>query len=323
MTIFVCCNFLLQTAAGQSKTGLTGIPDTSFSIRNEYKKLVKTYPGINIAGEMQPAGVIEKQNIEFRKTVTRKLFLDVFLPEQKTSSKRAAIIILFGGGWRSGNRTLHHPLARRLAQLGYVCFTPDYRLSTEALYPAAIYDVKAVIRWVRKNAKKYNINEDAIVVTGHSAGGELAAFMGSTNGIPEFEGSGANKKINSSVNAVIDIDGTLAFIHPESGEGDDSKKISAATNWFGYSKTENPTLWKQAAPLTHVGAHSCPILFLNSSVARMHAGREDYIKILDQYHIYSEVRTFEGAPHSFCFFDPWFEPMVKYMDDFLKMVFKK
>jgi len=160
------------------------------------------------------------------------------------------------------------------------------------------------------------------VVAGHSAGGELAAFMGATNGIAKFE-ENFNPNTSSRVNAVIDIDGILAFIHPESGEGDDSKRISAATYWFGYSKKEDPDMWKEASPLTHVGAQSAPTLFLNSSVQRMHAGREDYIKILNQYKIFNKVKTFEGAPHSFVFFDPWFEPMVNEIDDFLKTVFKK
>jgi pectinesterase len=71
-----------------------------------------------------------------------------------------------------------------------------------------------------------------------------------------------------------------------------------------------------------VGKHSPPYLFLNSSVARMHAGREDFIKVLNQYGTYSEVHEFEGSPHSFCLFEPWFEPTVKYIDDFLKKVFK-
>ena len=90
--------------------------------------------------------------------------------------------------------------------MGYVCFTPEYRLSTEALYPAGVYDIKAAIRWVRKNAAKYNLNENKIVVAGHSAGGELAAMMGATNGMESFEGDGCDKKISSKVNAVIDID---------------------------------------------------------------------------------------------------------------------
>jgi pectinesterase len=124
------------------------------------------------------------------------------------------------------------------------------------------------------------------------------------------------------VHAVVDIDGTLSFTHPESGEGDDSKKISAATWWLGYAKKDSLALWEEASPLTHAGPHTPPTLFINSSVARMHAGRDDYIKILDQYKIYSEVKTFENAPHSFCLFDPWFQPTVTYIDDFLKRVLK-
>jgi pectinesterase len=159
-------------------------------------------------------------------------------------------------------------------------------------------------------------------VAGHSAGGELAAMMGATNGIAAFEGNGCDKNISSKVNAVIDMDGLLAFIHAESGEGDDSKRTSAATNWFGFSKTDNPELWKQGSPLTHIGPHTPPTLFINSNVARMHAGRDDYIKILNQFDIYSEIKFFD-APHSFVMFEPWFSPMLQTMDLFLKKVFKK
>lgn len=55
----------------------------------------------------------------------------------------------------------------------------------------------------------------------------------------------------------------------------------------------------------------------------MHAGRQDYINVLDSNYIYSEVHSFENAPHSFRLFNPWFEPTVKYMDRFLKKVFYK
>jgi pectinesterase len=55
----------------------------------------------------------------------------------------------------------------------------------------------------------------------------------------------------------------------------------------------------------------------------MHAGREDYIEVLQAHGIYSEVHTFEEAPHSFCLFEPWFQPTVNYIDVFLKKVFGK
>jgi pectinesterase len=175
---------------------------------------------------------------------------------------------------------------------------------------------------VYSNAREYNIDTNKIAVLGFSAGGELAAFMGSTNGIKTFEGADCNQQYSSTAKAVIDIDGIVSFIHPESGEGDDSKRTSAATYWFGYGKQANPELWKQASSLTWTGKTAPPTLFINSSVDRMHAGREDYISILKQYNTYTQVESFKDAPHSFCLFEPWFTPTVKYVDTFLKKVFK-
>jgi pectinesterase len=312
---------LLYAVNAQNTSGITGIRDTSYNITAEYSKLLNNYPGIKIAKEASSSFILEEKNIAYCTTKERELKLDMFYPAEKNNKKRIAVVFIHGGGWRSGNKAMHYPLLQQLALLGYVCITPAYRLSTEALYPAAVYDIKTVIRWVRKNAGKYNIDSNKIVVAGHSAGGELAAFIGATSGMPVFEGDGCYKEVTSMVNAVIDLDGTLAFIHPESGEGDDSKRTSAATHWFGYSKTENPELWKQAAPLTHAGKHSPPFQFINSSVARMHAGREDFISILSKHNIYSEVKTFEGSPHSFILFHPWFDTTVAYMDKFLQKVF--
>ena len=81
-------------------------------------------------------------------------------------------------------------------------------------------------------------------------------------------------------------------------------------------------MWLVASPLTYVNHAAPPTLFLNSSVARMHAGRDDYIKTLNGYGTYTEVHGFDDAPHSFPLFYPWFDPMLKYIDDFLKKVFK-
>lgn len=327
LVIIIVVYSLTGKAASQSVTGITNQRDTSFTRYNAYASTKINYPDIKIAEEIHSSLVKEKRNITYEKlslaSGKRKLLLDAFYPKQRNKTPLPAILIIHGGGWRSGDKTLHHPLAQRLASLGYVCFTPEYRLSTEALYPAAVYDIKSALRWINRNAKEFNIDVSKIAVAGHSAGGELAAFMGATNGNSLFEGSGGNSKHSSHVDAVIDMDGLLAFIHPESGEGDDSKRISAATNWFGYSKKENPDLWKQGSPLSYAGRNTPPTLFINSAVDRMHAGREDYIKILNGYTIYTEVKSFENSPHSFCLFDPWFEPTVKCIDDFLKKIFIK
>lgn len=324
ITILTGC-LITANVFAQSMAGVTGKTDTSYNNNAAYRSVIKTWPNAKIVAEFHSPSFKEKRDIVYCKLRSdsgeRKLLLDAFCSATKTTIKRTAIVIIHGGGWRSGNRTQHYPLAQHLADLGYVCFTPEYRLSTEALYPAAVYDIKAAVRWVKKNAKKYNIGTSKITVLGFSAGGELAAFIGATNDNKEFEGTGDHLKYSGNVNAVVDIDGTLSFVHPESGEGDDSKKTSAASYWFGYSKKENLELWKQASPLTHAGPTTPPTLFINSSIDRMRAGRNDYIKILSGYNIYTEVQHFENSPHHFCLMEPWFTPTIKYIDEFLKKVF--
>lgn len=317
-----CGLFFTGMATGQSNQGITGKRDTGYSTYSAYINTLKSHPGIKIVAEFKSAAIQEKRDITYCNINKRNLKLDAFLPSQDAARNGVAVIFIHGGGWRTGDRSQHYPLAQKLASLGYTCFTPEYRLSTEALFPAGVYDIKAAIRWVKTNAIKFKIDTAKIVIAGFSAGGEMAAFMGTTGNMPLFEGTNCNMGIGSNVNAVVDIDGTLSFVHPEGGEGDDSKSISAGTYWFGYSKKDKPELWKAASPLSYVDAKTPPTLFLNSSVSRMHAGREDYISILNQHSIYSEVKNFEDAPHSFCLFDPWFEPTVQSIDAFLKKIFK-
>jgi pectinesterase len=325
-------SFFFSTAVysqAQQVDGFSPYPDTSYTTWSAFMNTRKSHPDIQIAPELKSKS-IKKRVEEYQRYSGGKLILglDAFFPAKKSTEKLPALVIIHGGGWRSGNPAQHHPLAQHLATRGYVCFTPDYRLSTLDPYPAAIHDLKRALRWVVQHADKYHVDTSKIAVLGFSAGGELAAFLGTTMGNPKFEGPSRLYKepielrVPAPIHAVIDIDGTLSFVHPESGEGDDSKKISAATYWLGYKKADSLALWEEASPLTHVGPHTPPTLFINSSVARMHAGRDDFIKVLDQYKIYSEVKTFENAPHSFCLFHPWFEPTVNYIDDFLKRVFK-
>jgi pectinesterase len=321
-TIIISLFSLAVGAQAKHVDGFSPYPDTSYTTWSAFENTRKAYPDIKIVPELKSRAIAGKRNIRYMPSPKYVRELDAFYPAGKSAQKRPAIVIIHGGGWRSGNPAQHHPLAQHLAAQGYVCFTPNYTLSTYRQYPEAIYDLKKALRWIVQHADQYHVDTNKIAVLGFSAGGELAAFLGTTIGDPKFEGPIYPKEQPAPIHAIVDIDGTLSFTHPETGEGDDSKKTSAATYWLGYAKKDSLALWNEASPLTHVGAHTPPTLFINSSVARMHAGREDFIKVLNQYNIYSEVKTFENAPHSFCLFDPWFQPTVNYIDDFLKRVFK-
>lgn len=302
-------------------SGLTGVADTSYTNFSALNSTCKTVPEARLVPLKQGGAVREKDNVVYCRQGNRSLRLDVFAPTAKAKQKRAAIIIIHGGGWRSGSRSQHAALAQRLAERGYVCFTPEYRLSTEALYPAAVYDLKNALRWIRVHANGYGIDTAKIAVMGFSAGGELSAFLATTANMPAYQNEACHPGVSTTVNALVDLDGTLTFIHPESGEGDDSKKPSAATLWFGYSLKANPQLWADASPLSHVSSLTPPALFINSSVSRMHAGRDDFRKAMNAWGIFTKVKTFADAPHSFPQFEPWFTPTVQYTDEFLQQVF--
>lgn len=291
--------------------------DTSFTVNGTYLKESKYRPYITIAEPDIVHPILSKLDVVYDKIGSRALHLDVFYPQSSSGKTYPGVILIHGGGWQSGDKTQMHTIGKALASQGYVAFSVEYRLSLEAKYPEAVYDLKAAIRWMRANAKQFNLNTEKMASLGTSAGGQLAALLGVTNGNSNFEGiKRGNSKFSSSIQATVNIDGTLAFHHPESVEG------KAASNWLNGTYEENPKNWEEAAPLNHVTKKSVPVLFLNSSIPRFHAGRDDMIKKLNVYGIYSEIHEFPDTPHPFWFFHPWFRPMMAYTVSFLDKMFK-
>lgn len=288
--------------------------DTSYTVKSVYDKIKKDYPYISYVPTLKIDNVIEKKDIVYKKIEDRKLHLDAYFIKEK--KQKPAIVILHGGGWRSGNKSQMKIFAVEMASKGYSCFNIEFRLSPEAPYPAAIFDVKNAIQYIKKNAQKFNVDTTKIAVLGCSSGGQMASLVGTTNGKSGFEDKNDNVKFSSNVNAIINIDGILAFKHPESIEG----KVAAL--WLGGSYEEIPRIWEQASPLNSTDKNTPPVLFINSSIPRFHAGREDMIAILNQYGIYNEVQTIPNSPHSFWFFNPWFDETIRYTSRFLETVFK-
>jgi len=123
-------SFATTQTFAQRTAGLTHQPDTSFTNYSAYQKAKKQYPQIVLVKDSVPAGVKANRNLHYTNLEGHELSVDVCSPKKDKRKLKPAIIIIHGGGWRSGNRTQHWPLAERLAEKGYVCFTPAYRLST-------------------------------------------------------------------------------------------------------------------------------------------------------------------------------------------------
>lgn len=294
------------------------VKDTSFNTNSTAIKVLKDYPFVKVVKAEIPKSVKADLDVVYAAHGERKLHIDIFTSKKKGVQKKPFVMIIHGGGWRSGEKNMEWPTAIHLAKNGYAAGTVEYRLSGEAKYPAAIYDLKEAIHWIRKNAEKFNIDENKIAVSGTSAGGELATFLGTTGNLKQFEGLGELNDFPTDVQAVVNIDGIVDFSHPaESGKDNDPEKPSAGRAWFGATYKENPLAWDEASPIRYVNANTPPIIFINSSHERYHAGRDEMIEKLNKYKIYSEVHTIPGTPHTFWLFHPWFEKTMKYMTDFL------
>lgn len=291
-----------------------------YTIENTYQKLKKYYPDITPIQPLVSNEINYKENVVYKKTKTSKLKLDVYSPKTNDCKETfPAVLLIHGGGWLVGSKENERILAQHLALNGYVGVSVTYRLGFEATYPAAVNDLKDAIVWMKKHAKKHNINPDKIAVLGASAGAQLATLLGVTPNSPLYE---PHKKFSDEVQAIINVDGVVSFIHPEAAAESKPGKASMAGIWLNGEKEENFKIWKEASPLEYVNAHTPPTLFINSAQPRFHAGRDDMISILNEHQIYNEIHTIPDSPHSFWLMHPWFETTLNYTVNFLNKVFK-
>lgn len=319
----VLFTFIVCLLSAQEGDHYTAIPrDSYYTISNVFQKLSADYPFIKIVSSILPEGVSVEKDLVYISYGTRKLHLDLFYPKNSTAPN-PGVILVHGGGWRSGDKSLLVPMAQQLAVKGYVTAAIEYRLSPEAKFPAAVYDLKAAIRWMRTNALQYHVDPNRIVILGCSSGGQLAALVGATNGLDKFSGVSQQQAESSDIQAIIDIDGILDFTSEEARkyEDDPTKNPSSAGAWFGGRYDEKPNVWKEASPLYYVNKKTPPILFINSAILRFHVGQDKMIEKLKQINIYYEVHTIADTPHSFWLFHPWFEQTLQYAADFLDKCF--
>ena len=298
--------------------------DTSYTAFQVWKKNIKKYPSIKIVNSVNDPSLTEFHNLVYaaiptKNSANRELRLDIIRPNNK--KLLPALIMIHGGGWRSGDKSMELPMAQQIALNGYVTIPVEYRLSTEALYPAAVNDIKTAIRWLKVNANQYGIDTLRIAIEGESAGGQLATLVAMTNGIEQFESKYCKLPSTSAVQAVINVDGVVDFLAPLTLNTPQNAE-SAGPFWLGGVFEDKPLTWKEASPIFWVNEHAVPVLFIASSQPRFQAGRGEMIDLLELNGIYYEKYRFEDSPHSFWLLDPWFRPTVDYCVNFLNKVFK-
>ncbi|WP_221029063.1 alpha/beta hydrolase fold domain-containing protein [Actomonas aquatica] len=156
-----------------------------------------------------PDGVIAHRDLPYVVDGHERQVLDLYLPES-AEGPVPLFVWIHGGAWRAGNKDGVPPLRQGFVGQGYAVASLNYRLSQHATFPAQIEDCKAAIRWLRAHAADYGIDPDHVAVGGSSAGGHLAALVGTSGDVTAFD-VGAHLDESSRVQAVVDYFGPTDF----------------------------------------------------------------------------------------------------------------
>lgn len=191
----------------------------------------------------------------------RELRCDVVTPEGAENAP--AVLVLYGGGWRMGERGRVREHCLALARRGFVAVAGEYRFTPESPWPAQIHDVKANIRWMRANAAALRIDPNRIAAEGHSAGAHLALLAAGTPGLAEFEGEGGNPGISSALAAVAAIYPPVAF----QGDGEKVSGSVPASALLGQSATVEAV--RAAGPINYVSAGFPPAFLLHGTADKV------------------------------------------------------
>jgi len=192
--------------------------------------------------------------------------LDIYIPNEG-KGPFPVIIAIHGGAFFGGDKydaQLDGPFEG--VQRGYAVVSINYRLSPEAKWPAQINDVKAAIKFLRVNAKKYNLNSDKFGIWGTSAGGNLAALAGVTPGVTELEDvSLGNIGVSTKIQAVVTLFPAIDFLKMDEQWEEvhmNGEKHSTIDSFESYLMREQitkiPDLVKATNPENYVNPFSPP-----------------------------------------------------------------
>ncbi|WP_439582326.1 alpha/beta hydrolase [Dyadobacter bucti] len=224
--------------------------------------------------------------------------LNIFAPKKHAQDKNV-LIFIHGGNWNSGRKSQYNLIGRHWAKKDIVTVIIDYPLSPAANYETMAEASAQAVKWVKKNISKYGGNPERIFVSGHSAGGHLAALISTDD--QYFKNLGIENPIAGTIlidAAGLDMDGYLQEEKFEKGH--------TYTNTF----TSDPAIWKKATPLYHLHKSMPPMLIYRGgkTYPSISKSNEKFIAALKEFApetTYRVQKNKKHVPMITQFFNPW------------------
>lgn len=222
-----------------------------------------------IAPSRIPKGTTVFRDLPYVANGHERQKLDLYLP--KRIEKLPLIIWVHGGAFREGSKADGVPIEYLTED--YAVASINYRLSQHALFPAQLEDCKAAVRWLRAHANTYKLNPERFGAWGSSAGGHLAAMLGTTSETDMFD-VGAHLTVSSRVQAVVDYFGPTDFLQMDAHRPPDGMLHDVAdspeSELIGGPIQEHKAKVAAANPITYITPHTPPFLIV-------HGGRDPLV----------------------------------------------
>lgn len=258
--------------------------------------------------------------------------LDIYLPGVENESY-PLIVYIHGGAFSLGDkRNIEVIPYLKALDHGYALASVNYRLSGEAIFPLGLQDVKAAIRWLRANAKKYHLDGNHMAAWGSSSGGNYSAMICLTANVKEFDDPRlGNLEYPCNVQAAVDWFGPTDFLLMDEqleqngfGPSDHGSADSPESRYLGAKLADVPLKVEIANPMTYVHKQMPPLLIQHGRLDTVVPVQQSemFVEKLEKYVNQDrfEFDILEGAGHS----DPKFiseenmERIFSFLDKHLK-----
>lgn len=221
-----------------------------------------------------------------------ELKMDLFRPAETAPKTNAAVLLIHGGAWISGDRKQMAPLATFMASKGLFAACVQYRLAPKFKWPAMLDDVQTAVRYLKASAGKYGYDANRIGAAGASAGGHLAVFLG----VRDTRDAKASlfSDQTSRVRAVFDIFGPTDMSR-DYGPGVDFLFQQV----LGKARKDAEAEIRDASPLGFVGKDAAPIfIFQGLADPLVHPNQSRYLEAkLKEVGVPVQAVYIEGVGH--------------------------